>query len=208
MLTTRTLIRSCIAGIFLLFVAAGCTHKPDEIPVPSLKIADVSLMYEEDSVQMVLLEDAHAVSQPVVWNVSAGAVSSSGMFTAPVIQVDTQRVEVSASYNGQLIKMVLPVTKQAFLSEPVSFSQTILPLFVSNCNFSGCHGNGSRGGRVELGSYDSVMNAVIPFAALTSKAYYAMIKTDPLRVMPPAGKLHQHKIDAVKHWIDQGALNN
>jgi hypothetical protein len=208
MLSTPNLIRSFFAGTFFLFISPGCTHKPDEVPLPSLKIADIALIYEEDSVQMVLLEDGHAVSQPVVWNVSAGAVSLAGMLTAPVIQVDTQRVEVSASYKGQLIKTVLPVTKRAFLAEPVSFSQTVLPLFVSNCNFSGCHGNGSRGGRVELSSYDSVMNAVIPFAAINSKAYYAMVKPDPLRVMPPAGKLHQHKIDAVKHWIDQGALNN
>jgi Planctomycete cytochrome C len=115
---------------------------------------------------------------------------------------------IKATYQKQQSTVQLKITKKAFQQPVVSYAQTIKPLLANNCNFSGCHANGSRGGKVELSVYDSVKTSVFPFNADASKLYFSLIKTDPLRVMPPAGKLHADKIQSVWLWIEQGALNN
>lgn len=195
--------------LITLLLLSACRHKPEEAAPVILQLApQQALLYESDSIQLTLMENNIPVTANVDWTTTAGTIASSGLFISEAIQTDTQRVVITAQYNGRQATAVIAVTKRAFLDSGVSFSQAVLPVFVSNCNFSGCHGNGSRASRVELSCYDSVMQAVLPFNAAGSRVYFSLIKTDPLRVMPPAGKLHQHKIDIVRNWIEQGARNN
>lgn len=101
-----------------------------------------------------------------------------------------------------------PVTVSPDDTPTVNFSTQVLPLFVKNCNFRACHGNGSKAGNVELSNYANTMEAVVAYKPEQSLVYISLIKTDPLRRMPPAGPLHQPQVDLVRKWIAQGAKNN
>jgi len=192
--------------LIVLILLAACKHQPEEI-VTSLQLTpSQSILYEGDSLQLTLTRNNNQV-QAENWSISYGSITPAGVYISETIPTDTLNVTITATYKGQQATTQLSLVKRAFLSPPVSFTQTVLPIFVSNCNFTGCHGNGSRASKVELSCYDSVMKSVVPYNASGSRVYFSLIKPDPLRIMPPAGKLHQQKIDAVKNWIDQGAKN-
>lgn len=195
-------------SILLCLSILACTSKTDETD-PLLKVVpSVQQCAENEHVWMSLVADG----KPVVaeqWTASVGTIDYNGNWTAPThIETDTLEAIITAAYMNQYARLKIPISKQAFQQPAVSYTQTIQPLLINNCNFSGCHANGSRAGKVELSSYDSVAKNLIPFNAPASKLYYSLIKTDPLRVMPPAGKLHADKIQSVWLWIEQGAQHN
>lgn len=193
--------------LIALISLAACKHQPEEI-VTSLQLtSSQTILYEGDSMQLTLTQNNQQI-QAENWSISYGSISPSGLYISETIQTDTLQVIINATYKGQQATTKLSLVKRAFLSPPVSFTQTVLPIFVSNCNFTGCHGNGSRASKVELSCYDSVVQSIVPYNAMGSRVYFSLVKTDPLRIMPPAGKLHQQKIDAIKNWIDQGAKEN
>jgi hypothetical protein len=196
----------CIVALVCLI---SCKHEKEETQEATLEIivSESEWLHEEDSLQLALKENDQIVTSGS-WTATSGNITSEGLFFAPVISTENEEIIVSASYRNKKVSTSLFVSKKAFLDTDVSFSQTVLPIFVSNCNFNGCHGNGSRAAQVELSCYDSVFKSIIPYNAAGSRVYFSLIKTDPIRIMPPAGKLHQNKITAVKTWIDQGAKNN
>lgn len=90
----------------------------------------------------------------------------------------------------------------------VSFQNEIQPLMNQNC--IGCHGGNTAPDLRSGNSYTALTanNAfVIPSDAANSILYKALIgQGAPL--MPPNGGLSQTKINLVKQWINEGALNN
>lgn len=192
----------------LLLTLSGCKNTPDEsIPILHIDVTQ-SVLVEGDSLVLQLLANNKPVSADS-WTATLGVVNTAGKWVAPShIAMDTMLATIKATYQKQQSTVQLKIMKKAFKQALVSYAQTIKPLLANNCNFSGCHANGSRGGKVELSVYDSVKTSVFPFNADASKLYFSLIKTDPLRVMPPAGKLHADKIQSVWLWIEQGALNN
>jgi hypothetical protein len=191
--------------LIAFIILTSCKHQPEEIAAKDLQLtAAQSVIYEGDSLQLTLTENGASIPS-TSWTVSYGSITASGLFISENIQTDTLQVIITALYKETKASTTILLTKRAFLSPPVSFTQTVLPILVSNCNFSGCHGNGSRASKVELSCYDSVFNSIIPYNSTASRVYFSLVKTDALRVMPPAGKMHQQKIDAVRNWIDQGA---
>ena len=192
----------------LFITLSACKNTPDETDsLLHIAIAQ-SVWAEGDTVGLQLMLNNEPISAES-WTTTLGTINNEGKWIAPThIELDTIRCTIAAFYKKKQGRVLIKVTKKAFQQPTISYAQTIQPLLTNNCNFSGCHANGSRGGKVELSVYDSVKKSVLPFNANASKLYFSLIKTDPLRVMPPAGKLHPNKIQSVWLWIEQGAQNN
>lgn len=96
--------------------------------------------------------------------------------------------------------------------ETVYFERDILPLFETNCAFSGCHNEASAQDGVILTSYENVMNSgeVTPFRLDNSDLYEVLIEDDLDKRMPPppAERLSSDEIQLIAQWILQGATND
>ena len=90
--------------------------------------------------------------------------------------------------------------------EDVSYQADILPLW-GQC--VGCH-NGSEPPNLEdMVSYNELLNDyVVPGDADASILYKSLLGIDGVSLMPPGSQWPDTKINAVKDWINQGALNN
>jgi hypothetical protein len=200
----RWFIFFCCSSLLI----AACKNEPEENSI-LLNIEAPKLVFSEgDSIIFRLKANNNQVAADT-WTTTIGNIDNSGNWIAPLhISADTILAMIVATYQNKQTSIQIQITKKAFQENTVSYALTIQPLLANNCNFSGCHANGSRAGKVELSVYDNVKNNVIPFNADGSKLYFSLIKTNPLRVMPPAGKLHANKIQSVWLWIEQGARNN
>lgn len=92
-------------------------------------------------------------------------------------------------------------------ADSVYFTNTILPLIVSNCAMSGCHDAATHAEGLSLTSYSGIMKTVRAGNASQSKLY-RVITDQGGDVMPPSGPLTQSQIDLIYKWILQGAKNN
>lgn len=88
---------------------------------------------------------------------------------------------------------------------PVSYATDIMPLW-SEC--VGCHSGATAPDLRDANSYNSLINGfVVPNDSQSSILYKSLLgKGAPL--MPPGSKWTDTKINLVKNWIDQGAINN
>lgn len=96
--------------------------------------------------------------------------------------------------------------------DTIYFSQTILPLLVSNCAMPGCHSAGSAEDGVILDSYENIINTadVRPFDLDGSDLYEVITEDDPDKFMPPPGEgdpLTPEQVSLIAQWIEQGAQN-
>lgn len=138
-----------------------------------------------------------------------GDLKPGNWYVAPSSMLnDSTQITLAITDDIRQVNATITLIKSDVTDTLISFSKTILPLMVANCNFQFCHGNGSRAGKVELSTYDSVMKIVSVYQPTQSLLYTSLLKPDPLRRMPPAGPLHAYKINYIKKWIEQGALNN
>ena len=87
----------------------------------------------------------------------------------------------------------------------ISYQDDIVPLWVQ-C--TGCHNEGGDEPNLEDNSYNNLLNGyVVPSDAPTSILYRSLIN-DGVELMPPGSPWPNSKIDLVRDWINQGALNN
>jgi len=87
----------------------------------------------------------------------------------------------------------------------VSYQIDIVPLW-SQC--VGCH-NGNTPPNLDTDSYTNILNGyVVASDADASILYKSLLGTDGISLMPPGSAWPQSKIDLIKNWINQGALNN
>lgn len=90
--------------------------------------------------------------------------------------------------------------------DSVYFYNDIVPLFVSNCAFSGCHSP------ISLSNYNDIVNIgdVVPGDTSASYIYQVLITSNLAKRMPrpPRNPLQQNEIDLVAKWILQGAKEN
>lgn len=96
--------------------------------------------------------------------------------------------------------------------DTIYFSQTILPILVSNCAMSGCHSAESAEDGVILNNYENVINTgdVRAFDLDGSDLFEAITDDDPDKFMPPPGEgnpLTTEQVALIAAWINQGALN-
>jgi len=97
-------------------------------------------------------------------------------------------------------------------SDIVYFERDVLPLFQTNCAFSGCHNEASAQDGIILTSYEQVMNSgqVTPFRLDDSDLYEVLVEEDEDKRMPPppAERLASNEIELIAQWILQGAQND
>ncbi len=93
------------------------------------------------------------------------------------------------------------------LPQNISFQDQVQPIFTQNC--VNCH-NGNQNPDLRSGnSFNALLSGgfVISSDSENSVLYKSLIgQGAPL--MPPSGGISQTKINVVKQWIDEGALNN
>jgi mono/diheme cytochrome c family protein len=90
------------------------------------------------------------------------------------------------------------------------FTQTVLPIFVSNCTFSGCHDQASHQDGIVLTNYNGIRQEVEPFDLNDSEIWEKINETDPSDRMPPPPRnpLSAAQKQIIRNWILQGAKNN
>jgi len=90
-------------------------------------------------------------------------------------------------------------------TELVSYQNDIVPLWVQ-C--TGCHKEGGDLPNMQDNSYNNLLNGyVIPENAEASILYKSLIN-DGVELMPPGSPWSNSKINLVRDWINQRALNN
>jgi hypothetical protein len=193
--------------VFIILLVWGCDKdKKDENQTFAL-LADTSSIMTGDSIQLRIINAPGTVQFSIA--PQAGRINNSLQYIAPSsLASDSLVIMITATSIDKIASIPISIYRRNNTDTLFTFSQHIMPLLVSSCNFQACHGNGSRAGGVSLETYDSVAKHVIPFQPTLSRFYNSIIKTDPLRRMPPAGNLHKHQIARVYGWIEQGALNN
>lgn len=91
-------------------------------------------------------------------------------------------------------------------SDSVYFYNDIVPLFVSNCAFSGCHS------ALSLSNYNDIINIGDVEAGDTANSYiYQVLISNNANIrmpQPPNAPLLQSEIEMVAKWIMQGAKDN
>jgi hypothetical protein len=190
-----------LMSVMLVF---SCTKKQSEEMV---LVSSAYVLKTGDSLQLHVVNAPEAIQFTVA--PALGSVTSIGKYYAPqTLYADSTWITLRAQSGSQTDYVNVLLVKSTAADTLISFNQTIMPLLVANCNFSGCHGNGSRAGKVDLTSYDSVMKQVVVFQPNYSLLYTSLIKTDELRRMPPAGPLQPYKLTWVRNWIEQGAHQN
>ena len=87
----------------------------------------------------------------------------------------------------------------------VSYQDDIVPLW-GQC--VGCH-NGNEPPDLQNDSYNNLLNGfVVPNDADASVLYKSLLGLDGVSLMPPGGQWPNTKINLVRDWINQGALDN
>ncbi|NUM31936.1 MAG: hypothetical protein HUU47_06395 [Bacteroidetes bacterium] len=101
-------------------------------------------------------------------------------------------------------------TKFPCNADTVYYQNQIQPIFNTYCMGTECHSGTDPKENLDLSSYSGAINSgkIVPFNSSKSKIYKAIIETDPDDKMPPDINLSQDKIDLIKKWINQGAINN
>lgn len=95
-------------------------------------------------------------------------------------------------------------------STKVYFQNDILPIFISNCAFSGCHDAGTGMSGVILTTYENIMGSdVIEVGeAEDSDLFERIIENDPNNRMPLGrDPLPQQQVEKIRQWINDGAPN-
>ncbi len=91
-------------------------------------------------------------------------------------------------------------------SEEVSYQTDIIPLWVQCV---GCHNGNEPPDLRDNVSYNELLNGyVVPGDADASILYKSLFGIDNVSLMPPGSMWPDAKIDLVRDWINQGALNN
>lgn len=84
----------------------------------------------------------------------------------------------------------------------VKYSITVLPIVSASCY--SCHAGNFPSGGVKLDTYDAIRAH-----AISGRLYGAISHSPGFVAMPlNAPKLSNCKIQSIKKWIDEGALNN
>lgn len=191
--------------VFFMVWVHSCKHEP-QLDEEIKRVPPVFSVKTNDSLVIKINQDF--VGRSFYLEPNIGVLRNDYVYFSPSsIARDSTLVMIKLIENNQIAASILLV-KQDANDTLVSFQRVMMPLFISNCNFQGCHGNGSRAGRVSLINYDSTIRHVVTYQPERSLLYQSLIKTDPLRRMPPAGPLNGNRIAWVKKWIEQGCLNN
>ena len=92
------------------------------------------------------------------------------------------------------------------VTDDVSYQADILPLW-GECVI--CHSGNEPPNLEDMVSYDELLNGfVVPNDADASVLYKSLLGIDNVSLMPPGAMWPNARINLVRDWINQGALNN
>ena len=86
------------------------------------------------------------------------------------------------------------------------FQEDVLPIFISNCTYSGCHNSKSRES-FDLTTYEGIMKGVTPKHPLLSDIYTSINGNNPSMPQSPYPQLSKKDVYTIKVWIQMGARN-
>lgn len=96
--------------------------------------------------------------------------------------------------------------------DTVYFANSVLPIILSNCAMSGCHGDGSSEDGIELSNYKNIFKTgkIVYGNPEKSKLYQSIVGSNGKKSMPPSpnSKLNTDQVNLIKKWIEQGGKNN
>jgi hypothetical protein len=192
-----------VAVIVFLLMAVSCKHEPILHNEAEQSKSYQYVLHTGDSLQLPQLGKQVSIMPEI------GHLNAQQFYCAPQsLFADSQHVKIQTRVEEDSIIYHITLIKRNPNDSIISFSQTILPLMKSNCNFSGCHGNGSRAGLVSLENYEQTQKVVYAYQPLKSLLFLSLIKPDPIRRMPPAGPLSNERLNYFFAWIEQGAHDN
>ena len=84
----------------------------------------------------------------------------------------------------------------------VYFDKEILPIFITQCDGSGCHGGNNK--RRDFTTYKGIKTDITPGQPYNSKIYTTIIGVY-LNSMPPGKPISENQRTLIKVWIEQGA---
>lgn len=111
----------------------------------------------------------------------------------------------SCYYDSIIEDDFVPIEDDGDIPE-VSYQNDIIPLWVQCV---GCHNGSEPPDLRDNVSYNEILNGyVVPSNADASILYKSLLGTDGIELMPPGAMWPDEKINLVRDWINQGALNN
>jgi uncharacterized membrane protein len=86
------------------------------------------------------------------------------------------------------------------------FQEDVLPIFVTKCNYSGCHNAQDHAHGYDLSTYEGIMKGVVP-GKINRSSVYTQIRSGS---MPPSShtKLTKLEKNIIKNWIIMKAPNS
>jgi len=86
------------------------------------------------------------------------------------------------------------------------FQEDVLPIFVTKCNYAGCHNNQDKAKGYDLSTYDGIMNGVVA-GKINQSEVYTQIRSGE---MPPSSHTALNRLEKsiIKNWIKMGAPNS
>jgi hypothetical protein len=106
-----------------------------------------------------------------------------------------------------LVILMTTCTKDVY-NPDVCFNENVLPIFISNCTFSGCHNAKDNAGGYDLTNYDGIKQGIVAKHPFSSEIFSAIRGNNPS--MPPRSysKLSKKDVSYIKIWIEMGAKNS
>jgi hypothetical protein len=123
------------------------------------------------------------------------------------IVVTTYLIFVTGCYKVTTVK----IENQPEITEPVSFSNDIIPIFNESCNMSGCHSSGGTNPDLTADkAYNSLIDGnYVNLEEPENSELYLWLTGKRALPMPVGGPNNPSNINQlVLAWIKQGAENN
>jgi hypothetical protein len=98
--------------------------------------------------------------------------------------------------------------------DSVSFSNDIIPIFVANCDNSGCHtGNTQASNILNLSpsvAYSQLSKKGSGYINVSNPSFSVLYSTlvSGSPAMPPSGPLSNCELELIQKWMSQGGKNN
>jgi hypothetical protein len=104
----------------------------------------------------------------------------------------------------------IPTLSDTCSFDTIYFVKEILPIFQTQCATSGCHDENSAADGIILNNYVDIIKTgeIKAFDINNGGIYKSITEADVDKIMPPGASLTPEQINAIKVWINQGALNN
>lgn len=90
--------------------------------------------------------------------------------------------------------------------DTVCYNTQVQPLLINSCGVSGCHDAASASEGLNVHSYQSIMQFVVPGKPRESELYNVLIDIWSDNLMPPDNPLTAEERNIIQVWIAQGAM--